>query len=83
MLRPDPAEAKLAIGLLGGQMPGDYAQVNGVSQNTVKTQLKQVLAKTGTHPQAELIQLLAAGFGMLSEPNRLGRQWRNNRLFAF
>lgn len=62
------AEAKLAVALLGGQTPGDYAQVQNISQNTVKTQLKQVLAKTGTHRQAELIQLLATAFGMLSLP---------------
>ncbi|AEF99174.1 helix-turn-helix transcriptional regulator [Methylomonas methanica] len=65
------AEAKLAVALLGGQTPSDYAQVHSVSRNTVKTQLKQILAKTGTHRQAELIQLLATAFGMLSEPKRL------------
>lgn len=60
------AEAKLAVALLGGQTPGDYAQAQSISHNTVKTQLKQVLAKTGTHRQAELIQLLATAFGMLN-----------------
>lgn len=60
------AEAKLAVALLSGQTPGDYAQVQNISHNTVKTQLKQVLAKTGTHRQAELIQLLATAFGMLT-----------------
>jgi DNA-binding CsgD family transcriptional regulator len=60
------AEAKLAVALLGGQTPGDYALMQSISQNTVKTQLKQVLAKTGTHRQAELIQLLATAFGMLT-----------------
>ncbi|MGZ8158246.1 MAG: helix-turn-helix transcriptional regulator [Methylobacter sp.] len=63
-----PAEAKLAAALLRGQAPGDYAQTRGISNNTVKTQLKQVLAKTGTHRQSELMQLLATGFGMLAAP---------------
>jgi len=63
-----PAEAKLATALLRGQTPGDYAKTQGISNNTVKTQLKQVLAKTGTHRQSELMQLLATSFGMLAAP---------------
>ncbi|MFA6051725.1 MAG: helix-turn-helix transcriptional regulator [Methylobacter sp.] len=63
-----PAEAKLAAALLRGQTLSDYAQTRGISNNTVKTQLKQVLAKTGTHRQSELIQLLTTGFGMLAAP---------------
>ncbi|WP_104430227.1 helix-turn-helix transcriptional regulator [Methylobacter tundripaludum] len=63
-----PAEAKLATALLRGQTPNDYAQARAISNNTVKTQLKQVLAKTGTHRQSELIQLLTTGFGMLAAP---------------
>lgn len=64
-------EAKLAAALLRGQTPSDYAQTRGISNNTVKTQLKQVLAKTGTHRQAELMQLLATGFGMLAAPAKV------------
>jgi DNA-binding CsgD family transcriptional regulator len=63
-----PTEAKLAAALLRGQTPSDYAQTRGISNNTVKTQLKQVLAKTGTHRQSELIQLLTTSFGMLAAP---------------
>jgi DNA-binding CsgD family transcriptional regulator len=63
-----PAEAKLATALLRGQTPSDYAQMRGISNNTVKTQLKQVLEKTQTHRQSELIQLLTTGFGMLAAP---------------
>ncbi|MGJ0483207.1 MAG: helix-turn-helix transcriptional regulator [Methylomicrobium sp.] len=63
-----PAEAKLATALLRGQTPGDYAKTQYISNNTVKTQLKQVLAKTGTHRQSELIQLLTTGFGMVAAP---------------
>lgn len=63
-----PAEAKLAVALLRGQTVSDYAQTRGISNNTVKTQLKQVLEKTQTHRQSELIQLLTTGFGMLAAP---------------
>lgn len=63
-----PAEAKLATALLRGQTPSDYAETRGISNNTVKTQLKQVLIKTGTHRQSELMQLLTTGFGMLAVP---------------
>ncbi len=63
-----PAEAKLATALLRGQTVSDYAQTRGISNNTVKTQLKQVLEKTQTHRQSELIQLLTTGFGMLAAP---------------
>lgn len=63
-----PAEAKLATALLRGQTPSDYAKTRGISSNTVKTQLKQVLAKTRTNRQSELIQLLTTGFGMLAVP---------------
>ncbi len=61
-----PAEAKLATALLRGQTPSDYAQMRGLSHNTVKTQLKQVLAKTGTHRQSELVQRLTTAFGLFS-----------------
>lgn len=63
-----PSEAKLAIALLSGQTPADYAETRGISNNTVKTQLKQVLAKTGTHRQSELVQMLTTGFGMSTSP---------------
>ncbi|QPK64485.1 helix-turn-helix transcriptional regulator [Methylomonas sp. LL1] len=64
-----PSEAKLAMALLCGQTLADYAQTRGISNNTVKTQLKQVLAKTGTHRQSELVQLLTASFGVLAAPS--------------
>lgn len=65
-----PSEAKLATALLRGQTPNDYAQRRGISNNTVKTQLKQVLAKTGTHRQSELMQLLTIAFGLFTTPTQ-------------
>ncbi|MBX3455918.1 hypothetical protein [Ferrovibrio sp.] len=52
-----PAEAKLAAGLLDGDQLEEYASRSGVSLHTVKTQLKQVFAKTGCTRQAEFIRL--------------------------
>ena len=53
-----PAELKLAIALLAGKSPEDYAQQAGLTLNTVRTQLKSLFAKTKTHRQAELVALL-------------------------
>lgn len=52
------AEARLAAALAGGHSINDYAEARGLSPNTVRTQLKQILAKTGTRRQAELVKLL-------------------------
>ena len=60
--------AKLAAALLQGLTPCDYADAHGISQNTVKTQMKQVLAKTQTHRQSELIQRLTLAFGLSAIP---------------
>lgn len=53
-----PAETRLAEALVGGSNPSEYAQTHGVTLNTVRTQLKALLAKTGTRRQAELVRLL-------------------------
>lgn len=54
------AEARLASALAGGCSVNDYAEAQGVSLNTVRTQLKQILAKTGVRRQPELVRLLLA-----------------------
>lgn len=55
-----PAEARLTLSLLeGGALP-EIAVRTGVSHHTLRTQLRSVMAKTGTRRQAELTQLLAA-----------------------
>lgn len=53
-----PAEARLAIGLLQSESTTEYAKRHALSPNTVKTQLKQLFAKTGTNRQATLLQML-------------------------
>ena len=53
-----PAEARLAIGLAGGNRIGELARLFKVSNETIRSQIKQVFAKTRTRSQAELVGLL-------------------------
>ncbi len=52
------AEARLAAGLVAGKTLEQYAAQRGVGIGTVRGQVKQVFAKTGTARQAELVGLL-------------------------
>jgi DNA-binding CsgD family transcriptional regulator len=51
------AEAALVATLVAGGTLEQHAEHRGVSPGTVRGQLKQVLSKTGTHRQAELVRL--------------------------
>lgn len=53
------AEARVARGLAGGASLDDIAASGGVGRNTVRTQLQQVLEKTGCTRQAEVTALLS------------------------
>jgi len=53
-----PAEVKLVLALVGGASPNEIAECCGLSQNTVRNQLKSIFSKTGTHRQAELVGLI-------------------------
>jgi DNA-binding CsgD family transcriptional regulator len=54
-----PAEARLALSLSAGRTSGEVARELGTAISTVRSQLKAVLAKTGTHRQVELVRLLS------------------------
>jgi DNA-binding CsgD family transcriptional regulator len=54
-----PAEARVARGIGGGSTVEEIAGAHGISRETVRTQLKSVLSKTGLGRQVELAQLLA------------------------
>jgi DNA-binding CsgD family transcriptional regulator len=54
------AETRIATGLLRGLELRDIAAAHKVSEGTVRTQLKSVLSKTGTHRQVELVTLLTS-----------------------
>ncbi len=53
------AEARVARGLAGGESLDDIAASGGVARNTVRTQLQQVLEKTGCTRQAQVTALLS------------------------
>lgn len=50
-----PAEARVARGVAAGQTINQLAQCFGVSRETIRSQLKGILAKTGAHRQADLV----------------------------
>jgi DNA-binding CsgD family transcriptional regulator len=53
-----PAEARLALALGQGRSVAQAALELGISEATARTQVKSILAKTGTHRQTELVKLL-------------------------
>jgi DNA-binding CsgD family transcriptional regulator len=53
------AEAKVANAIIAGRTVGDVALDVATSINTVRFHLKNVMVKTGTTRQAELVALLA------------------------
>jgi DNA-binding CsgD family transcriptional regulator len=52
------AEARLACAIAEGRSPAEAAALFGRKLTTVRSQLRQVFAKTGTSRQAELVALL-------------------------
>ncbi len=54
-----PAEIRAANGLLQGKTIDDLAASTGLSRETIRTQVKAVLSKTGSTRQSDLISLLA------------------------
>lgn len=52
-------EAAVAADLAGGLSPGAVAARRGIGAATVRAHLKAILAKTGTHRQAEAVALIA------------------------
>jgi DNA-binding CsgD family transcriptional regulator len=53
-----PAEARVARHLAAGSTVGEIASTDGVSSNTVRTQVRGVLGKTGLRRQTEVVALL-------------------------
>jgi DNA-binding CsgD family transcriptional regulator len=52
------AEQKLARHLCGGATMRQYAEIHGLSRNTVRNQLQSIFQKTGTHRQSDLVRAL-------------------------
>ena len=53
-----PAEANLAREIARGASVTEYARLQGLSVETVRTRMKDVLQKTGVHRQVDLVRLL-------------------------
>jgi len=53
-----PAEARVARALTAGQSVAEIASAGSVSPNTVRTQVRRVLEKTGCHRQSDVVALL-------------------------
>lgn len=53
-----PSEARVARGLVAGSTLDEIADENGLSRNTIRSQLRGALEKTGSRRQAELVALL-------------------------
>ncbi len=53
-----PAEVRIASGLAAGLSLREMAQANGVSYETIRTQLKSIYNKTAVNSQAALVSLL-------------------------
>ena len=59
LFRLTPAEARLAARLAAGTGIDGASAAFAVGRETVRTQLRAIFAKTGTHRQAELVALLS------------------------
>jgi DNA-binding CsgD family transcriptional regulator len=53
-----PAECRVALLLSDGQPPQEIARLIGVTNHTVRSQIKSIFSKTGVRRQAELVRLL-------------------------
>ncbi|HEY6632987.1 MAG TPA: helix-turn-helix transcriptional regulator [Rhizobiaceae bacterium] len=69
-----PAELRVLEGIVAGRAPAEVALANGVSRETVRSQLKAIYAKTGANSQAGLVRLAAGladgGGGVHAAPLR-------------
>jgi DNA-binding CsgD family transcriptional regulator/PAS domain-containing protein len=62
------AEARVLLRVGGGASTGEAAVALGVSENTVKSQLARVFAKTGTGRKAELALMLSSLSPLIGQP---------------
>lgn len=58
-----PAECRVALLLSDGHAPREIANTVGVTENTVRSQIKSIFSKTGVKRQGELIRLLLINSG--------------------
>jgi DNA-binding CsgD family transcriptional regulator/PAS domain-containing protein len=63
-----PAEARLAHAIARGESLETYAETQGIALSTARWTTKQVLAKTGSRRQADLVRLLLTGPAAVCKP---------------
>ena len=56
--RLSPGEARIATALAEGLVLREIAQRHGVTYETVRTQLRRLMDKTGSRRQADLVRLV-------------------------
>jgi PAS domain S-box-containing protein len=64
-----PAEARIAAEIVNGRNVSEISGIFGISQNTIKSQLKQIFSKTETQGQSDLIRLILRSPVFASNPN--------------
>jgi DNA-binding CsgD family transcriptional regulator/PAS domain-containing protein len=62
------SEAAIAADLGCGQTLARIAETHGIALSTARSHLKQILAKTGTRRQAELVALIARSAATITQP---------------
>jgi len=65
-----PAECRVAALLTDGKSPREICDSVGVTQNTVRSQIKSIFSKTGVNRQSELVRLLIGHGRAMNDPAR-------------
>lgn len=60
-----PTEARLVVALSAGDSIKEAALRLGMTEQTVRTYVKRIMQKTGTHRQVDLIQLIRSGLAVM------------------
>jgi DNA-binding CsgD family transcriptional regulator len=66
LFRFTPTEARIAQALLNGKTLAQIAALNGANLQTVRKQIKNILAKTGTRRQVECVALMLRSIATLA-----------------
>jgi DNA-binding CsgD family transcriptional regulator/PAS domain-containing protein len=68
LYRLTPAESRIAAALAVGHSVEEIAAANGVTEATLRTQLRSIFGKTGTSRQSQLVSLALRGAIVRHEP---------------
>lgn len=63
-----PMEARLAAALVAGESVQEFASHAQIAEETARTHMKHILAKTGARRQSELVRIIVTGPAMLCCP---------------